>query len=106
MAEPMYTEKVRKQISNVTKNRFPRLQLRGFYLMSVSISSRGLRQPYLWVIWPVPVDYMLVLSFLLVDLYTTCMVMIVADFCARALRAFTIPHAACLLEFLNFFLRW
>jgi hypothetical protein len=106
MAEPMYTEKVRKQISKVTKNRFPRLQLRGFYLTSVPWSSSRVKNLYLRVVWPIPVDDMLVLSFLLVDPDTTCVVVFVADFCAGALRAFAIPYTTCLLKFLNFFFGW
>ena len=101
----MYTEKVRKQISKVTKNRFARLQLRGFCLVSVLFHCCLGVFTYLRIIWSIPVNNMLVLALLLIYPHTTRVIVVFINLCARAFRAFTVSNTARLPQFLDFLLR-
>jgi hypothetical protein len=86
MADPMYTEKVRKQISNVTKNFLGRDQFLGFWSRvsaKVDLKLGNARLSYLGIIWTIPVNDMNILALLWVNSHTAGDVVAVGDMCGR-----------------------
>jgi hypothetical protein len=94
----MYTEKVRKQISKVTKNFFERDQLRGFYIRIVSLGFISTAWEimvitYSWILRTIPIYNMFVLALLWINAHATSFVYIVADLCILVTLAF--PDTPC-----------
>jgi hypothetical protein len=86
MADPMYTEKVRKQISNVTKNFLGRDQFLGFWSRvsaKVDLNLDNVKVSYLGIIWTIPVNDMNILALLWVDPHTAGDIVAVGDMCDR-----------------------